>query len=291
MTGSADARALAFGCIGIGVFTWLYRQWPQVSNATTVALSFLVVVLFVAAAARLWVAVTTSVVSVFALNFFFLPPVGTLTIVDPQNWIALIAFLAVSLVASNLSAVARDRTREAVTRRDEVARLFDLSRDVLLITDGEAANSSLAAFIARRFDLDYVAICNPEGGSWIMFESGSLGAHGLSPADLSHPIPGTHRTVTVAGRDVRVVPLNLGTKQLGLVATAGRSIETGTLDALAGLVAIAIERAQFLDQQERRARAAARGAQVGAAGVIGPRPAHALDRDPRRGRQPAIVVA
>ena len=94
MTGSADARALLFGCLGIGVFTWLYRQWPQVSNATTVALSFLVVVLFVAAAARLWVAVTTSVVSVFALNFFFLPPVGTLTIVDPQNWIALFAFLA-----------------------------------------------------------------------------------------------------------------------------------------------------------------------------------------------------
>jgi two-component system, OmpR family, sensor histidine kinase KdpD len=263
MTGSADARALAFGCLGIGFFTWLYRQWPQVSNATTVALSFLVVVLFVAAAARLWVAVTTSVVSVFALNFFFLPPVGTLTIVDPQNWIALIAFLAVSLVASNLSAVARDRTREAVTHRDEVARLFDLSRDVLLITDGEAANSSLAAFIARRFDLDYVAICVPQGAKWIVFESGSLGTPGLEAADLpaalgatahdgsaAAPGPATHRTVTVAGRDVRVVPLNLGTKQIGLVATAGRAIETGSLDALAGLVAIAIERAQFLDQRK-----------------------------------------
>jgi len=252
MTGSADARALAYGCIGIGFFTWLYRQWPQVSNATTVALSFLVVVLFVAAAARLWVAVTTSVVSVFALNFFFLPPVGTLTIVDPQNWIALIAFLAVSLVASNLSAVARDRTREAVNRRDEVARLFDVSRDVLLITEGEAANSSLAAFIARRFDLDYVAICIPHGAKWIVFESGSLGTQRLEAAGLPAPGsgPSTHRTVTVAGREVRVVPLNLGTKQIGLVATAGRAIEPGSLDALAGLVAIAIERAQFLDQRK-----------------------------------------
>ena len=44
------------------------------------------------------------------LNFFFLPPVGTFTIADPQNWVALFAFLAVSLVASNLSAVARART-------------------------------------------------------------------------------------------------------------------------------------------------------------------------------------
>ena len=43
-------------------------------------------------------------------------------IADPQNWVALFAFLAVSLVASNLSAVARDRTQEAVTRRDELAQ-------------------------------------------------------------------------------------------------------------------------------------------------------------------------
>jgi two-component system, OmpR family, sensor histidine kinase KdpD len=250
MSVSADARKLALGCLALALSTWVFRRWPQLANATTIALSFLVVVLLIAASARLWVAVAMSFLSMLALNFFFLPPVGTLTIVDPQNWIALFAFLAVSLVASHLSAVARDRAREALTRRDEVARLFDLSRDVLLITDAEAANSSLAAFIARRFDLDYVAICVPEGGSWIVFESGSLGAHGLSPADLSDPIPGAQHTVTVAGHDVRVVPLNLGTKPIGLVATAGRSIEAGTLDALAGLVAIAIERAQFLDQRK-----------------------------------------
>jgi two-component system sensor histidine kinase KdpD len=250
MSVSADARKLALGCLVLALAIWVFRRWPQLANATTIALSFLVVVLLIAASARLWVAVAMSFLSMLALNFFFLPPVGTLTIVDPQNWIALFAFLAVSLVASHLSAVARDRAREALTRRDEVARLFDLSRDVLLITDGEAANSSLAAFIARRFDLDFAAICVPEGGSWIMFESGSLGGRGLSPADLSDPIPAAQHTVTVAGRDVRVVPLSLGTKPIGLVATAGRSIEAGTLDALAGVVAIAIERAQFLDQQK-----------------------------------------
>ncbi len=67
-----------------------------------------------------------------AYNFFFLQPVGTFSIADPQNWIAPVAFLAVSLVASNLSVVARARTAEAVARRDELGRLFDLSRDVLL---------------------------------------------------------------------------------------------------------------------------------------------------------------
>lgn len=56
------------------------------------------------------------------INFFFLPPVGTFTIAEPYNWVALFAFLAVSLVASNLSAVAQARTHEAVGRRDELAR-------------------------------------------------------------------------------------------------------------------------------------------------------------------------
>ena len=58
-----------------------------------------------------------------AFNYFFLPPVGTFTIADPQNWIALVTFLAVSLVASNLSAVARARTDEVQARRLELARL------------------------------------------------------------------------------------------------------------------------------------------------------------------------
>ncbi len=53
-------------------------------------MTFLLVVLVVAATARLWVAVATSVAAMLCFNFFFLPPVGTLTIADPQNWVALV---------------------------------------------------------------------------------------------------------------------------------------------------------------------------------------------------------
>src|SRR6476619_5047985 len=115
------------------------------------AMGFLIIVLFVAATAPLWVAVVRSFASVLAFNFFFLPPVGTLTIADPQNWMALFSLLVVSLVASNLSAVARARTRDAIARRDELGRLFDLSRDVLLISDHGAANAAIARFISSRF--------------------------------------------------------------------------------------------------------------------------------------------
>ena len=145
--------------------------WLQVSNAATVSTTYLMVVLVVAATSRLWVAVVTSIVAMLCLNFFFLPPVGTFTIADPQNWVALFAFLAVSLVASNLSAVARARTEEAVGRRDELARLFDLSRDVLMMTDSREALSVLARSIARRFDLEFVAVAVPRDDDWDVLRS------------------------------------------------------------------------------------------------------------------------
>src|SRR5467141_4134875 len=71
-------------------------------NATTVALTFLLAVLLVATVWGLAAAVTTSVAAMLAFNFFFLPPAGGLTIEDPQNWVALIAFLITAITASQL---------------------------------------------------------------------------------------------------------------------------------------------------------------------------------------------
>jgi two-component system sensor histidine kinase KdpD len=246
---SADVRQLFLGFAGIALITFLLWWWPNLSNATTVALGFLIVVLLVAATSRLWVAVTTSIAAMLAFNFFFLPPVGAFVIADPHNWIALFAFLVVSLVASNLSSVARDRTRVAETRRDELARLLDLSRDVLLITDSQEAHARLAGFIARRFDLDYAAICVPHESEWVVFRAGprelTLDPQGLSSAFSSAQIE--HR-FTADG--VSLIPLRLGTKPIGMVAAAGRPLEPGTFDAVAGIAAIALERAQFLDERK-----------------------------------------
>jgi two-component system sensor histidine kinase KdpD len=137
-----------------------------VVNAATVSTTFLLVVLVVAATSRLWVALTVSAAAVLCFNFFFLPPLGTFVVAEPQNWLALISFFAVSLVASNLSAVARARTAEALGRRDEQARLFDLSRDVLVLPDSRAALTTLARAVSRRFDLEYLAIALPAGDTW-----------------------------------------------------------------------------------------------------------------------------
>ena len=250
MTLPAEVRKLALGLTALALLALAFTRFTPESNTATVAMAFLIVVLLVAATSRMWVAVTTSLAAVLAFNFFFLPPVGTLTIADPQNWIALFALLAVSLVASNLSAVARARTQESEARRDALGRLFDLSRDILLITESHAANASLAGFISRRFDLDYVAICVPHGVEWAVFEAGpqrlTPTTHDLSAA-LQRVEEGQQPN---AGAPGRFVALRLGTKTIGLLAASGRPIERQTLDAVAGLAALAIERAQFLDDRK-----------------------------------------
>jgi two-component system, OmpR family, sensor histidine kinase KdpD len=245
---SANLARLAAALGAVAAVTLIYVKWLHVSNAATVSTTFLTIVLFVAATSRLWIAVVTSFAAMLCFNFFFLPPVGTFTIAEPQNWVALFAFLTVSLVASNLSAIARARTEEAVGRRNELSRLFDLSRDVLLMTDSREAISLLARSIAARFDLDYVAIALSRGSEWDVFEGGKSS---LSIDFDAYTGPeALHRTDIVDGHTVRFTPLRFGTKPIGSLAVAGRPIETGTLDTLAGVVAIAVERAHFLEERK-----------------------------------------
>ena len=260
----SDAVRTVLALIVVGVITLVLGPWLRVTNPATISIAYLMVVLLVAATSRLRVAVATSIASVLCLNFFFLPPVGTLTIADLHNWVALLAFLVVSLVASNLSAVARDRTEEAVGRRNELARLFDLSRDVLMITESREALAVLARTIARRFDLEFVAVAVPRDEDWEIHAAGArtihvdkrqlANAYAAAQATLEFDAYARtyagHRTTDVDGQVVRLVPLRLGTNPIGVLATSGRPVEPGTLDTLAGVVAIAIERAEFLEERK-----------------------------------------
>src|SRR4029079_180005 len=76
------------------------------------------------------------------------------------------------------------------------------------------------------------------------------GTGGTSASNPSARADARHRTVIWDGHDVRLAPLLFGARAIGLRATAGRSVEPGTLDALAGVAAIAVERAQLLDERK-----------------------------------------
>jgi two-component system sensor histidine kinase KdpD len=93
-------------------------------NSTTVALAFLLVVLFVALFWGSRPALLASVVAAVCFNYFFLPPLYTLTIAHPQNWVALIVFFTTAMAVGQLSALAKQRAEEAEQARSEIESLY-----------------------------------------------------------------------------------------------------------------------------------------------------------------------
>ncbi len=110
--------------IGIAVVTSALKLFGEHINSTTVALGLLLVVLFVAAGWGSRPAVLASLLGVVCFNFFYLPPVGRLSIDDPDNWIALFAFLITAVTAGHLWSRAKRRAEEADAARGEIERLY-----------------------------------------------------------------------------------------------------------------------------------------------------------------------
>ncbi len=109
---------------GTAFISAVLAPFQQQVNSTTVALAFLLVVLFVALFWGSRPALLASVLGMFCLNFFFLPPLYTLHIAHVENWVALIVFFTTALAVGQLSARAKQRAEEAESRKLEVESLY-----------------------------------------------------------------------------------------------------------------------------------------------------------------------
>ncbi len=147
-----DGRGFGAAVVAISGLTTLFAWALGVTNPTSVALSFLLIVLVVAAVSSWRVAVATSLMAFFSFNFFFLPPTGTLAIADAQHWVALFTLLFVSLVASYLSSEVRQRADEAT--KAEVARHSAELKSSLLASLGHDLKTPLTALTVAANNLN-----------------------------------------------------------------------------------------------------------------------------------------
>jgi two-component system sensor histidine kinase KdpD len=100
----------------VGLVVAFYFRVVSVNN-TTVALTLLLVIFGISTAWGLLEATIASFAAVLGFNYYFLPPVGSFEVQDPQNWVALTAFLVTSVMANQLSA----RSRRVVCAEPEPA--------------------------------------------------------------------------------------------------------------------------------------------------------------------------
>ncbi len=219
--------------------TLLYTRVVNV-NLATVALTYLLVVLGIATVWGLMEAVTASILAVTCFNFFFMPPVGTFTVADPQNWVALLVFLVTSVIASHLSSSAKKRTDEAIGRQHEIERLYALSRNLMLIENPSGLTRQIAHQVAQAFEASGV----------IFFDRTANQVYRAGPENIpvdesllkDAAVQGTvlHDPRTAA----TLMPINLGGQPIGSFAIHGPSVSETALHSIANLAAIALERAR-----------------------------------------------
>ena len=169
---------MALGALAAIVFA--YRQWVHV-NPTTVALTLVLFVLVIAAQWELRYAVAVSLAATAAYNFYFLPPVGTFTISDPQNWLALFTFLGTSIVGSRLSETARREALAARKKQRELELLYRLGRELLQTESVAAAVQAIPGLINTSAAAESVILYLLEGDR--LYQSG---LHPISGVELPH---------------------------------------------------------------------------------------------------------
>jgi two-component system sensor histidine kinase KdpD len=221
----------------------IYRGLIHV-NQTTVALTFLVLILVTASRWRLAYSIYLSLLCASLYNFFFLPPVGTFTINDPQNWIALAAFLSTSILVSHLSDTVRRQAAISESRRREVERLYSFSQELLLHDDLRTLARNTPSLAASIFGFRAVALYVIDSDTTYYSDPGY---ELLPPGEMKKAASASEGTVTVID-GVQVVPIMLGMRPMGVLAIREDENSGGRLEAVATLVAIALERAATLER-------------------------------------------
>jgi len=231
----------------VGAITFFYFE-TKFANYTTVALSYLLAILAIAAGWGLFEAIIASLAATLCFNYYFLPPVGTFTIADPQNWVALFTFLMVAIVASQLSERARRKAREAVEHQQETERLYTLSRMILLLGGNtQQVAREITHQIAQIFEASSVILFDRESGRTLRsgLQNVPLAESSLGEAS------GQGRFVHDSATGTTVLPVSLGGKPIGSLAILGASLSDGALHAMANLVAIALESARSRELASR----------------------------------------
>jgi two-component system sensor histidine kinase KdpD len=232
----------AAGLGAVVLITAFYWYGPAV-NRTTVGFTYLLAVLWASALLNPGVSIFMSVAAALAYDYFFLPPVGTLNIDDPQDWVALSAFLVTAVVGGYLSTRARQQAEVATGRRREIERLYEFSQRLLSAGNPIELFNAIPQHIVESFKIGAAALFLADKQK--VFYSGTDITH-LDVEYLRDVV--ANRSLRIEGdQSVCFVPLCLGTQVVGSIGISGPAPSRETLEAMGTLVAVAMDRARAIE--------------------------------------------
>lgn len=261
---SPYAAALALVGVALGVGE-LIGPFVSVQN---VDLVFLTAIVCVAVYCGLYPSLFAVIVATLAYNFFFLPPLYTLTIADPHNVTALFFFTIVAVLVSNLTARVRSQARIAQARARTTEALYAFSRKLASCVGIDDVLWATAYQIASMLKVNVVLLL-PEDGA-LAVRVGYPPEDELSGADLAaaewtwtHNCPAGRGADTLPGAPRYFAPMRTGRGPVGVVGLDSERPgplltpdQVRLFDALLDQGALAIERVNLVGDLEVARRVA-----------------------------------
>jgi two-component system, OmpR family, sensor histidine kinase KdpD len=226
--------------IGIAL---LYHEVIPV-NATTVALTFLLAILAVSTVWGMAVAVAMSLAAMLAFNYYFLPPTGTFRVANAEDWVALLAFLAVAVISSHLSTRARQKAADASARQRDMEKLYSFSQGLLESRNVMELVNRIPGQIVKAFEVGAAALFLADKQK--VYRSGPVIPQ-LDTESLKS-ILARDEPVIDAANSVSFLPVRMGVHPVGSLGISGTVLSWQTLEAIATLIAVAMEHARAVEQ-------------------------------------------
>lgn len=213
-----------------------------------IAFAFLITVLLTAYRWRLAYSVYASVLFTLLFNIFFLPPLGRVTIADPQNWVALAGFLCTSVLVSHLSDRERRHAEMSEARRRDVDLLYKLSQKLLVQDEVKELARSTPSILASVFGFQAVALYVHATDATFYSDPNQIL---VSSAKLKSAQADNEDAVS--SRDgIKFIQLRLGMRHiLGRLAITDGGQTPEMYEAMGSLVSVAMERAAALERTSR----------------------------------------
>ncbi len=233
------ATLLAVG--STAVLAWLG------ADSTAAGLAFLVLVVWSATQAGVWLSLYVAVLCALSFDYFFLQPYRTLRLAGGQEWVAMCSFVACCLVVSRVAEQARRQTRQAEQRREDVERLYELSQEMMLHEDAAGLIHDLPRLINRIFALDAVVlyVCDQD-----RFHASPPEAPESVQASLRSMTQGHNPTVHL-NSGFQTMALMLGLRPVGALGWRPALLSREVAAAVSAQVAIVLARSMALEATAR----------------------------------------
>ena len=217
-------------------------------NLSAIGSLYLLLVVFVSLRWGFAQATFISVTAVFCMNYLFIPPIFEFQVTDSENWISLATFETTALLVSGLSSKLRMHAAQVEIQRARTAKLYELSRAILVIDGRRSTSEQLSALIQKIVQVETAEF-------WIVDESGLLSAIQELPLESGSALATYMGGVDSDDPDLRVTRrvLKPGQTPIGAMVLRGWENDSLLADAVASLAAVAFERASAFQKENRAA--------------------------------------